>query len=102
MLPRQTRSIVRSPWTWALSVVIGAYLTGFTVVAETTERCPSFMSPTPGLEHSCHSHLGPDAKFRLSDVGGASAFPQDVPAKAVRHFALRLANLHVSLVELGF
>jgi hypothetical protein len=83
-------------------LVIGGYLTGFTVVAETAERCPSFTSPTPGLESACHSHLGPDAKFRLSDEGGVAAFPQDVRATVERHFALRLANLHLSLVELGF
>ena len=101
-LPPPARSLVRSPWTLAVAVLIAAYLTGFTPVVETTERCPSFMSPTPGLEQLCHSHLGPDAKFRLSDLGGALAFPQDVPAIQEHHFALRLANLHVSLVELGF
>jgi len=60
------------------------------------------MSPTPGLEHLCHSHLGPDAKFRLSDVGGVSAFPQDVPATEEHHLMIRLAYLDISLVDLGF
>ena len=84
------------------AALLAGYLTGFTPTLESTDRCPGFMSPTPGAEHLCHSHLGPDAKFRLSDTAGPAAFPQDVPALHERHIALRLANLDLSLVDLGF
>jgi hypothetical protein len=89
-------------WTWVGVALIGAYLTGFTPIVEISERCPEFSSPTPGAEYLCHSHLGPDAKFRRSDAGAPTAIPGDVPATQSHRLAVRLANLQLWLFDLDF
>ena len=77
-------------------------MTGLTPILEFSEHCPGFSSPTPGAEHLCHSHLGPDAKFRLRDLGVPVVVPADVPALQNRRLALRLVSLRLSLFDLDF
>ena len=89
-------------WKWVAVALVGAYVTGLTPIVEFSEHCPGFSSPTPGAEHLCHSHLGPDAKFRLHDPGVPAVVPADVPALQNRRLALRLVNLRLSLFDLDF
>ena len=89
-------------WRWVAVALVGAYVTGLTPIVEFSEHCPGFSSPTPGAEHLCHSHLGPDAKYLLLALGSASAFPTDQPAIRNRRLALRLDNLRLSLFDLDF
>ena len=87
-------------WKWVAVALVGAYVTGLTPIADVSEHCPGFSSPTPGAERLCHSHLGPDAKYLLLALGSASAFPADQPAIQNRRLALRLNNLRLSLFDL--
>ena len=89
-------------WRWLAVPLVVAYATGVTATLEGRERCPEFSSPTPAAPHLCHSHLGPDAKYRVSDTGARSIPPPDTEAIQERHATLRLANFHLSLVDATF
>lgn len=89
-------------WKWVAVALFGAYVTGLTPIVEFSDHCPGFSSPTSGAEHLCHSHLGPDAKYRQRDPGIPAVLPADVPALQNRRLALRLVNLRLSLFDLDF